>query len=63
MERIIGINPVTEALLNKEKNIEKVCLLKKNNYLWHSIKPIQKRTFFLTTYLWEKNLYPLRFPY
>ena len=24
MERIIGINPVTEALLNKEKNIEKL---------------------------------------
>ena len=22
MERIIGINPVTEALLNKEKNID-----------------------------------------
>ena len=22
MERIIGVNPVTEALLNKEKNIE-----------------------------------------
>ncbi|MBF1192462.1 MAG: 23S rRNA (guanosine(2251)-2'-O)-methyltransferase RlmB, partial [Fusobacterium periodonticum] len=24
MERIIGVNPVTEALLNKEKNIEKL---------------------------------------
>lgn len=28
MERIIGINPVTEALLNKEKNIEKLELYK-----------------------------------
>lgn len=28
MERIIGINPVTEALLNKDKNIEKLELYK-----------------------------------
>ncbi len=28
MERIIGINPVTEALLNKEKNIERLELYK-----------------------------------
>ena len=44
MERIIGINPVTEALLNKEKNIEKVCLFKKFNYLWHEIKFIYSQT-------------------
>ena len=30
MERIIGINPVTEALLNKEKNIEKLAKAEKD---------------------------------
>ena len=39
MERIIGVNPVTEALLNKEKNIEKM----KSSFLIKYLKNLKKR--------------------
>lgn len=40
MERIIGINPVTEALLNREKNIEKLELYK--NLKEETVKKIKE---------------------